>query len=243
MKLTRTAFFLFLLLLLLKMPADASIDLLEDTIDGVNVKVISIDLTDRRVCITPEVKLGLPFDTESLQSFLCRKRPVAAINGTYFNMETSTPVGEITIAGKKVNSSGIGTVFALTTDRKACFFDAKRQAKVNRKCFEMTLGAGPRLLEKGKICHSFSAEGFRDKNILRPASRSAIAISFRKHLYLAVSFSAIDLDRWARTLWNLGCSDAMNLDGGSSVAMSYRGVVLASPARPLSNFIAVYYRD
>jgi len=233
---------LLLLLILISNPAEASIDLIEESVDGVNIKAVSIDLTDRRVSITPEVKLGLPFDTESLQCFLCRKRPVAAINGTYFNMETSTPVGEITIAGRKVNSSAIGTVFVLTTDREAFFFDAKKQARVNRKSFEMTLGAGPRLLEQGRVCHSFSAEGFRDRNILRPAPRSAIAISGRKRLYLAVSFSAVDLDRWARTLWYLGCTDAMNLDGGSSVALSYRGVILASPARALSNYIAVYYQ-
>ncbi len=240
MKLTGAALFL-LLMLVFSLPAEASIELIEEIVDGVNLKAVSIDLTDKRVIITPEVKLGLPFDTESLQCFLCRKRPVAAINGTYFNMETSTPVGEITIAGKKVNSSSIGTVFVLTREREAFFFDAKKQARINRKCFEMTLGAGPRLLEKGKICHSFSAEGFKDKNILRPSLRSALAVSSRKRLYMAVSFSAIDLDRWARTLWYLGCSDAINLDGGSSVALSYRGVVLASPARALSNFIAVYY--
>jgi uncharacterized protein YigE (DUF2233 family) len=216
------------------------IDYSEYILDGVSVKVVSVDMKDRRVKITPEVSFGLPFQMRSFSYFLCRRKPLAAINGTYFNMETSTPVGEITIDGRKVNSSSIGTVFALTNDRKPLFFCARKHAAVNRKDFAMTLGAGPRLIAGGKISSGFRGEGFRDPAIFRPAVRSGLGVTLRGKLLMVVSLTAVDLTRWAQTLRILGCTDAINLDGGSSSALFYRGVMLVTPARDISNIIAVY---
>jgi uncharacterized protein YigE (DUF2233 family) len=228
------------LLLFSLSPCLASTDYSEYILDGVSVKVITVDLKDPHVKITPEVSFGLPFQPRSFSYFLCRRKPLAAINGTYFNMETSTPVGEITIEGRKVNSSGIGTVFALTHDRRALFFKARAPGRINRKDFAMTIGAGPRLLSAGKIPSSFQGEGFRDPAIFRAAVRSGLGVTSRGKLLMAVSLTAVDLTRWARTLRILGCIDAINLDGGSSTALFYRGVMLVTPAREISNILAVY---
>jgi hypothetical protein len=38
----------------------------------------------------------------------------------------------------------------------------------------------------------------------------------------------------------IGCSEAMNLDGGSSVGLAQRGRVLVRPQRELTNVMVVY---
>jgi exopolysaccharide biosynthesis protein len=38
----------------------------------------------------------------------------------------------------------------------------------------------------------------------------------------------------------LGCEQALNLDGGASMAMYYRGRTVLSPGRKLTNVLLVY---
>lgn len=223
--------------------ADSSVVYEDDYVDGVSVGVITINLADTRVKVTPVVSYGLPFCEEHFYSFICRARPIAAINGTYFNMETNTPVGEITIDGRQVNSSAIGTVLAITTDNRAFFFDAKKRKSISRKKIAMTIGAGPRLLRDGRLSRDFRHEGFKDPHIFQEAVRSGVGINAQGKLLFAVSRNAVTLERWGQTFLNLGCSDAMNLDGGGSTALFYRGVFLVNPTRKLSNILAVYYGE
>jgi exopolysaccharide biosynthesis protein len=223
--------------------AYSSIDFLDYAINGVSIKAISVDLTDRKVKVTPVISPGLPFSEEYFYSFICRARPVAAINGTYFNMATSTPVGEISIGETKYHSSGIGTVLAITRDNRAFFFSSRNHRTIDRRNLAMTLGGGPRLLANGKISTNYRSEGFKDPHIFQPAIRSAVGTTPAGRLNMVVSLTAVTLPQWSQTLRDLGCSDAINLDGGGSSALFYRGVVLVNPTRKLSNILAVYYES
>lgn len=233
--------FFCLFFFILTAEANPSIEYSEYVIDGVSVKVVSVNLCDRNVKVTPVVSYGLPFKEEDFYSFICREKFIAAINGTYFNMETHTPVGEVTIGGIKLHSSGIGTVLAITRDNKAFFFDSKKHRKIDRSKIDMTLGGGPRLLMNGKLCRDYRSEGFKDSHIFQPAVRSGVGITPSGRLNMVVSMTAVTLERWGQTLRYLDCSDAMNLDGGGSTALFYRGVVFVNPIRKLSNILAVYY--
>ncbi len=50
----------------------------------------------------------------------------------------------------------------------------------------------------------------------------------------------IYLSKLARIMRDLGGVDAVNLDGGSSTALSYRDHVLSHPGRRMTNLIVVY---
>ncbi|MDQ7824059.1 MAG: phosphodiester glycosidase family protein [Candidatus Eremiobacteraeota bacterium] len=232
-----------LLVALLSGAARGAVSFDEYVIDGVWVKAVTVDLGDSTIKVSPQVCYGLPFSEEPFDSIIYRTRPLAAVNGTYFNMETSTPVGEITIDGVKLNSSATGTVLAVTRKRRAFFFSARNHRKIKRSDLEFTLGGGPRLLVKGKIPSSFGGEGFRDKHIFGSAVRTAVGLdNASARLTMAVSLTSVTLGRWAATLRSLGVSDAINLDGGGSTALFYRGVFHVKPTRPLSNILVVYDR-
>jgi exopolysaccharide biosynthesis protein len=218
-----------------------SIDYQEYEINGVNVKAVIADLSDRHVKVRPVVAYGLPFSEQDFTYFLMRARPVAAINGTYFNMETCTPVGEISIDGKLIHYSRIGTVMAITKENRITFFPGRNFSTVKRKDFFTTLGGGPRLLKNGMSCAPFRGEGFRDPAIFGSAVRSAAGATKKGKLVLAVALSSVTLSQWASTLRALGVTDAINLDGGTSSGLSYRGIVFVAPGRKLSNILAVYY--
>ena len=64
----------------------------------------------------------------------------------------------------------------------------------------------------------------------------AYALAVEKLLGLEIPPRA----QWARVMKALGCRDAMNLDAGASLAMSYRGRTLIRPGRNLTNLLAVY---
>jgi len=217
------------------------VDYGEYIVGGIGVRAIIADLTDRRVKVTPVVAYGLPFSEQDFSYFLMRAKPLAAINGTYFNMETCSPVGEITIDGKLIHNSRIGTVLAITKENRVTFFPGREFRTVKRKNFVTTLGGGPRLLKQGKICTPFTGEGFRDPHIFGSACRAGAGVTKKGKLLLALSTSSVTLSQWASALRSLGVTDAINLDGGTSTGLSYRGVIFVSPGRKLSNILAVYY--
>jgi len=52
----------------------------------------------------------------------------------------------------------------------------------------------------------------------------------------------IYLGRLAKVMQAMGCSEAMNLDAGTSTGFYYNGTTLARPGRKLTNMIVVYGR-
>jgi exopolysaccharide biosynthesis protein len=80
------------------------------------------------------------------------------------------------------------------------------------------------------------------KLLNKPDPRVGVGIAENGSLILAATKSPITLTKWAATLRSLGAINAINFDGGSSTGMIYNGKALISPARQLTNAIAVYIR-
>jgi len=101
------------------------------------------------------------------------------------------------------------------------------------------LGAGPRVLMAGKPIFNPSSEGFSDPKILeRAGARSAAGYTADRLLYLITVKSARVRDLGG-ILQALGCVEGMNLDGGASSGLWYRGQYLTAPGRDISNALLV----
>jgi len=241
MKKIFAAMFLFLFLYML--PAwGQSVNYLQPVVDGIPVKMICVNLNDPRVKITPMLSQRL-YHGETFKKMVTRLMPTAAINGTYFCVTSFQPVGAINIDGRRRYRNTIGTAFTVTWDNQVRFFDYPWVDSVDHRNFEMVISAGPRLLRNGIRSLNPRREGFRDRRIFSPATRSAIGVTENNKVLLVTIHRPIYLGRLAYIMRELGCTDAMALDGGSSIGMFYRGKFISHPRRRMSNILAVYEKS
>ncbi|MFH0801374.1 MAG: phosphodiester glycosidase family protein [bacterium] len=241
MKKLSAAMFLFLFLSIF--PAwGRSVNYLQPVVDGIPVKMICINLNDPRVKITPMLAKR-PYQGETFKKMVTRLMPTAAINGTYFCVSSFRPVGAINIDGRRRYRNTIGTAFAVTWNNQVRFYDYPWVDKVDHRDFEMVISAGPRLLRDGVRALNPRREGFRDRRIFSPATRSAIGVTEGNKVLLVTVHRPIYLGRLAYIMRELGCIDAMALDGGSSIGMFYRGKFISHPRRRMSNILAVYEKS
>lgn len=104
-----------------------------------------------------------------------------------------------------------------------------------RTC-EEAVGAGPTLVRNGKVVVDAESEGFRDPKITRESgSRSMIGLKQDGTIVLAVSSGTVT--QVAAVMESLGCTDAMNLDGGASSGLFVQGRYVRQAGRPLSNVL------
>jgi len=212
-------------------------------IRGKPVDVVSADLKDPKVFITPVVAGDFPNRPESFQSMVERSQAVAAINGNFFCKATYKPIGDIVIDGQLVYFGGMGTAMAITKDNKVKFIQVPKWRHMNWDNYRAVISCGPLLLSNGKVVLDARGEGFKDPNLFIPRNRSAVGITYdEKVLFVSVS-EPILFEELAVVMKDLGCRDAMNLDGGSSSGLYYKGQMIANPRTPLPDILIVQERD
>lgn len=117
------------------------------------------------------------------------------------------------------------------------------------------IGAGPVLIKDGKIVCTYREELFNGETsgILCDTRhpRTAIGITADKHLIMFVcegrqmtaGVEGYTLDEVAKIMKNLGCVEALNLDGGGSTCMLINGVETVKPSdgeeRPVGSCIYI----
>ncbi len=104
-----------------------------------------------------------------------------------------------------------------------------------------TLGAGPLLVQNGKIVLDAKKEGFTDPKFIGDAQRSFIGVT-RDQVLVMGTVSGVDLKELAEILVKLGIQDGMNLDGGASSALWFKGQTVTEPSRKISNAIVITRR-
>lgn len=98
------------------------------------------------------------------------------------------------------------------------------------------LGGGPLLIRDAKIHVAWESEVFFGTSIPNVHPRTAAGMTADNELILLVvdgrqsASRGVDLYELARILEDLGCVDALNLDGGGSSTMIVNGVLLNRPA-------------
>lgn len=177
------------------------------------------------------VLLFEPFDR-----LLRRAHPTAAINGTFFGKDDLRPVGE----GQLRHSGRMGTVLAISPDNRASIRRVEWGRSQDWSGYETVLGCGPTLVKDRLVDVRPAEERFQDPHVLGRSNRSAAGLTPRGKLVLVSIPSTVTLGELAGIMRALGCDQAMNLDGGASMAMYYRGKVVMPPGRRLANILTVY---
>ncbi|MGC9317775.1 MAG: phosphodiester glycosidase family protein, partial [Armatimonadota bacterium] len=209
-------------------------------VNGFGCHIVQVNLGSPTVKVTPILSLRFPGGAEPMMELCRRERPVAAVTGTFFSKTTLLPVGDIVIDGRLEYFGGMGSAIALTPGNEVVFERLPYGRRQDWGPFESVLACGPLLLAQGEVALAPRHEHFEDPHVLGRASRTAVGLTPMNKLLMVVTREQISLWELAKIMRSLGCIDAINLDGGSSTGMYYRGSVVVGPARSLVNVLAVY---
>lgn len=207
---------------------------------GVPAHVVTVDLNSPNVKVSPAVARHGVGTSEGFGSMLSRFRPTAAITGTFFCVRSLVPVGDIVIDGKLVNMGCVGTAVCFTSDNTVVFKSGGRSSKSASAGHTAVVCTGPRLVHNGVVYVDPRSEGFRDRALYRKAARTALGITKHNKLLLVAVKRPVYLSKLAQIMRDLGAVNAVNLDGGSSTAMYYKGRVLSHPGRRMTNLLLIY---
>jgi len=212
------------------------------TAGGAFLHVIDVDLNDPNVVVAPAIAAGGIGRTENFAHMIRRLRPAAAINGTYFGKRGFRPVGDIVVDGKLLHFGGTGTAVAFASDG-VDFVRLPKSRHVDWSDHNAALAGGPLLVWQGFAKPMPGGEGFGDPSVFaRAAPRTAVAVTADNHLLLVTTIKGASLPVLAGALRELGAAYAVNLDGGASAAMWYRGRTIRMPKNRLTNILCVYVK-
>ncbi len=211
-------------------------------INGVRAYVVTVDLNCRRISLVPQSSNGR---YKSFRRFIRESQPVAAINGTFFDPATATIICNLMSGGKLLSEGRVGHSLRIDSQNRAQLVSTAGtpgRSLLKLSDWAFGLSSGPTLLRSGNYTLAPWREGFRDPGLFGLAPRSAIGITAHNKLVLVSVRKPVRLQRLAWMMKSLGAKDALNLDGGSSTALYYKGYFVARPRRMLTNIVAVYLR-
>lgn len=232
--------------------ADEPVRLQRLKLAGVWANVVVVNLNDSRVSLTPV--MAEPGDNRTFMSLLkWGNRPgapaeeaklVAAINGTFFDPPSATIICNMVARGELLSEGRVGNTLRIdgSNQAKLALTAGHAGRNLDWKDTQFAVSAGPTLLYRGQVALNPSSEGFKDPGLFRQARRSAVGITANNKLMLVTVNSHVSLLRLAWMMQDLGCVSALNLDGGSSTGLYYKGQMLSKPKRLLTNLIAVHVR-
>lgn len=182
---------------------------------------------------------------ESFPSFVARMNAALVINGTFFGGNAEKWIMGNMLAGgrylKYAPWEDYGTTLGIGPDKRLHLATARVDGKPPWPDQWFSITAGPRLLREGKIWLAPRTEGFTDRRVLGVARRTAIGFPAGGRKMVLVTFlSKITLTKEAQIMRAIGCSEAINLDGGSSTGLAHSNRILVPPSRQLTNVIAIY---
>lgn len=101
---------------------------------------------------------------------------------------------------------------------------------------KVAVGAGPAVLLGGVVDVQPEQEGFRDPHVTMAMNRVLFGLSGNVGKVVIVR-AGVSLQKAGQIMKALGCTDALNLDGGASAALYHNGVIRQAPGRPLTNLL------
>ena len=230
-----------------------SIQVSDRTIAGVPLRIVNIDLSDPKVFVgiglanqaTQANSARSTKGDESFEAMVRRHRAAVTVNGTFFSMDAQKRVmGNMVSGGQFLKYSpweNYGTTLGLRKGNRPEMVTARTEGRPQWDRHWFSLTAGPRLLKRGKVQIFPKQEGFTDPSVMGVAIRSGIGFPANgKKLMLVTFHKPITLQKQAAIMRALGCHEAMNLDGGTSVAIASGNRVLHRAGRDLTNVITIY---
>lgn len=223
---------------------------------GVRYYLTVIDMRDRDTYVS----IGLPKGAtqanssrfsggaESFRPLVYRQQAAVVVTGTFFGMDANKWVmGNMVSGGRFLKYSpweNYGTTLGIGPDKRLEMVTARVDGKPKWQNHWFSLTAGPRLLRNGKVWIAPRKEGFSDRSVFGAARRAAIGYTAGGRKLIMVTFpTKVSLQKEALILRDLGCKEALNLDGGSSLGLARSNKILVWPGRRLTNVIAFYDRS
>lgn len=103
------------------------------------------------------------------------------------------------------------------------------------------LSGAPRLVEKGAICTTLEA-GFQEARFTTAVTPRTAVGTLADGKLVIVSTSAASIQQMRELMLQLGCTDAINLDGGASTALAYQGQIVRNAGRQLTTTLQVFVK-
>jgi hypothetical protein len=189
----------------------------------------------------------ISYGDEPFPSFVSRLNAALVVSGTFFSLDARKQVMGNMVSGgrflKYVPWENYGTTLGIGPGKRLQMITARVDGKPAWHHHWFSLTAGPRLLRHGRIWLAPRTEGFEDPRVLGVARRAAAGFTAGgRTLVLATFLSSLSLQKEAQIMRAIGCREALNLDGGSSLGFAHHNQLLVRPSRQLTNVIAVYDR-
>lgn len=201
---------------------------------------VTADLPSGRVTVNTALESRL---TNAWKIIRRNQEPAAAITGTFFAWETQQPVGDVLVDGRAHRFGARGSVIAIDWQGQAGIFDSEYGRWLDWRPFRFGLRGTVRLIRDGKVDPNPQAQRFRDRAIWGRAARTAAGIRANGVLVLCATRQAVSLSELGEAMRRLGAVDAVNLDGGGSTMLYYRGRMLIPTRRGLCNLLTLHERS
>lgn len=180
---------------------------------------------------------------ESIWELVRKDTPVVAITGTFFNTSSAYPVGDIVVEGKQTAEGHRGSVLAVDWFGEVKIFDSPFQRMIDWSDYRFALRGTVRLIRDGVFAANPKAQKFRDPRVWSRAQRCAVGTTKDGRLMIFATQNAVTLGEIGKAMLTVGVNNAVNLDGGASACLLYRGSLKVTPGRKLSNLFVVYERS
>jgi len=216
------------------------VDYLKLTVAGVPIHLVDADLNRSDIVLRPVV--APTGHRQEFSQMVSSHRPVAAINGTFFDTRTGITVGNLVSDGRLLSEGMVGSNLVFHKDGTIALRSSsgnlgryKNWAQV-----DFAVGGGITLISNGNYYVNPAAEGFSDPGLFNPRPRAALGVTSDRRLRMVVVTQDITLWQMAHVMKELRCLHAINLDGGSSTGLSVGGTTMVQPQRQLTNFIGIF---
>jgi len=114
----------------------------------------------------------------------------------------------------------------------------KKGAPMEWTHIRTAIGAGPMLIKNGKLVLDAVKEGFTGEKFTSRSQRSFIGETADRILVIG-TVPDVTISELAAILMNMNLVNAMNLDGGASSGLFYKGEVIKNTGRNISNAIVI----
>lgn len=186
------------------------------------------------------------FFRENFASMVSEVKPLAAINGTYFDPGSGRPVGGLVRDGKVIfGGLGHSSIVVKTSGKIEIKKDPCSGGIEFQKwdtSVKLAIGTGPLLVTEGKVEENMEDEGYGDPAVFGRGRRSAFGLTKAAKPVLVSIPEAVSLNKMATILTDLGIKEAVNLDGGGSSSLFCEGEFPVLSYRPIPQMIAVFER-
>lgn len=202
---------------------------------GHGYHVVTADVRSPRLSLATSHSKHL----QSVWRLLSNRGAVAAVTGTFFAPRSQTPVADVVVDGTVVAKGARGSVIAADWYGNVHIFDSGYAQAVDWFEYRYALRGAVRLVRDGRVAPDPKAQHFRDSRIWGRAPRVAAGTTRTGKLVLVATSQNVTLSELGRAMVAAGAVNAVNLDGGGSTAMYYKGRLVVAPKRKLSNLLLI----